>query len=70
MERAYRFAVFRHDIHAGESGCVAEERYHTVSEVLAHPYQPNEEYFVLVHSPRRWMSRDDFEKWAAAQEPE
>jgi hypothetical protein len=70
MKHAYRFSVYRLDIHAGESGYVAEERYRTVAEVLAHPYQPDEEYSVLVHSPRRWMSKEDFEKLAAEQYPE
>jgi hypothetical protein len=70
MGRAYRFSVYRHDIHAGESGYVAEERYRTVAEVLAHPYQPDEEYLVLVHSLRRWMSREDFKQLAVEQEPE
>jgi hypothetical protein len=70
MERAYQFSVYRRDIHGRESGYVAEERYHTIAEALAHRYQPEKEYLVLVHSPRCWMSREEFEKWAAEQEPE
>ena len=70
MHHTYRFSVYREDVHAGESGVVAEERYRTRNEVLAHPYQTDETYLVLIHSPRRWMSREEFERWARDQEPE
>jgi hypothetical protein len=62
-----RFSVYRWDIHAGESGYVAEERYHTIDEVLAHPYQPNENYCVRLHGSSGWMRKDEFERWALEQ---
>jgi hypothetical protein len=66
----FRFRVYRLDIHAGRSGYVAEEQYHTIAEVLAHAYEPGEEYSILLESPRRWMSKEEFEKWASERQPE
>jgi hypothetical protein len=66
----FRFSVYRSDVRAGGSEYVADERYDPIAEVLAHPYQPGEEYLVLSHHPRCWMSKDEFEKWASEQEPE
>jgi hypothetical protein len=63
----FRFSVYRSDIDAGDGVYVAEERYNTIAEVLAHPYEPDGEYFVLFHSPRRWMSKEKFGKWAIEQ---
>ncbi len=62
-----RFSIYRADIHAGEGGYVAEARYRTIAEVLAHPYRPDEEYQIHLHGLRRWMDRRAFEKWAAKQ---
>jgi hypothetical protein len=67
---AFEFSVYRSDVHAGEGGYVAEERYRTIAEVLSHPCHPDEEYQILVHAGRRWMSKAEFEAWASRQETE
>ena len=41
-----RFSIYRWDIH-GRPG-VFEGAHRTVAEVLAFPYDPNEEYWILV----------------------
>jgi len=64
----FRFSIYRSDIHAGKSGYVAEQRYHTIAEALAHPYHRDEDYLILLHDSRRWMGRDEFEAWASLQE--
>jgi hypothetical protein len=69
---AFRFSVYRSDVHAGESMVVAEERYNTIAEVLSHPYQPDEEYLIRLDGlrRRRWLSREEFKVWASQQETE
>ena len=42
--KAYAFSIYRHDAHAGDGGCIADERYRTIAEVLGHPYKADEEY--------------------------
>jgi hypothetical protein len=63
----FRFSVYRSDVHAGESMYVAEARYHSIADVLAYAYQPEEKYLVLIHKPRRWMSKEEFAAWASEQ---
>jgi len=46
--KPYAFSIYRHDVHAGDGGCIAEERYRTIAEVLAHPYKADEEYWIHV----------------------
>jgi len=67
---AFRFSVYRSDVHAGEGGYIAEERYHTIAEVLLHPYRPDEQYLIRLHSIRRWLSKEEFAVLASQQETE
>ncbi len=67
---AFRFGVYRLDVNTRESMVVAEERYNTIAEILSLPYQPDEEYLILLHGlrRRRWLSREEFQVWASQQE--
>ena len=63
----YQFSVYRSEINAGDGGYVAEERYCTIAEVLAHPYESDQEYWIHLHGFRRWLPREKFEAWASQQ---
>jgi hypothetical protein len=65
--RSYAFSIYRHDVHAGDGGSIAQARYRTIAEVLAHPFQDGEEYWIHVRRLSRYLPREEFEDWAAGQ---
>ena len=64
--KPFAFGIYRHDVYAGDGGCIAEERYRTIAEVLAHPYKASEEYWIHVQSLSRYMPKEEFGMWASA----
>jgi hypothetical protein len=65
--KPYAFSIYRHDAHAGDGGCIAEERYRTIPEVLAQPYKADEEYWIHIRVLSRYLPKEEFEVWAAQQ---